>query len=124
MMLTSSLRRPATLKRCRRVRDILFGLLLFFCVSQTLFAQEPSPAPPSKVVLPSDSTLAQQAAAALGRPVTNADIANAIKNSGLSAVDVRAKLQQAGYDPNLADVFFAPGPPSLATPSTSILQAM
>jgi protein involved in polysaccharide export with SLBB domain len=89
-----------------------------------LVAQDPPVQTQPKVLIPSDSVLAQQAAAALGRPVTNADIANAIKTSGLSNGEVRARLQQAGYDPSLADQFFESGLPSPTAPSASILQAM
>lgn len=71
-----------------------------------LSAQQPPVAPPV-VVTPVQPTAAQAAAAALGKPVSNDQIANAIKQSGLSEAQVRAKLQAAGYDPGLADPFFA-----------------
>ena len=98
--------------------------LIALAIPTVLIAQDPPVQTQPKVVIPADSVLAQQAAAALGRPVTNADIANAIKSSGLTAADVRARLQQAGYDPSLADQYFGSGAPSQNAPSASILQAM
>lgn len=45
--------------------------------------------------------------ARLGRPVTNQDVLEAIRRSGLSEQEIRARMQAAGYDPSLADPFFA-----------------
>src|SRR4051812_13706068 len=41
-----------------------------------------------------------------GRAFSNAQIAEAIKNSGLTEAQVRARLQAAGFDPKLADPYF------------------
>ncbi len=45
----------------------------------------------------------------MGKTVSNQEIEDAIRNSGLTEAEVRAKLQAAGYDPNLADPFFKSG---------------
>jgi protein involved in polysaccharide export with SLBB domain len=59
------------------------------------------------VVVPPTRTDAQSAAlAATGRNITNQQIADAIRGSGLSETQVRERLRQAGYDPALADPFF------------------
>jgi polysaccharide export outer membrane protein len=57
---------------------------------------------------PAAGTAAAQAAAArLGRSVSDDEIFQAIRRSGLSEQEVRRRLQSAGYDPSLADPFFA-----------------
>lgn len=43
----------------------------------------------------------------LGRRVTVAEVRSAIERSGLSEQDIRRRLQAAGYDPKLADPFYA-----------------
>jgi polysaccharide export outer membrane protein len=58
---------------------------------------------------PTTRTAAQDAAAAMGRNVTNAEIASAIQRSGLSRSQVRERLAAAGYDASLADPFFTTG---------------
>lgn len=75
--------------------------------------QPPAPSTPS-VTVPAQRTAAQDAAAAMGRQVTNQEIADAIRRSGMSEAQVRARLQQAGYDPKLADPFFSGGDPASA----------
>jgi len=70
-------------------------------------AQQPSKPPTPTVVAPTQRTAAESTATALGKPMTNADIANLIKTSGLSEDQVKARLQAAGYDPSLAEPFFA-----------------
>lgn len=92
-------------------RQLAIGTMLVVG-SARVAAQNPPPSnpPPSQqpiVVVPSGNTAAQQAAAGLGHNVTNEQIANAIAASGLTEAQVRAKLQAAGYDPTLADPFFA-----------------
>jgi protein involved in polysaccharide export with SLBB domain len=66
----------------------------------------PSRVRAQSVVTPATATQAQAVAATLGRSVSNAEIARAIRESGLSADDVRARLRGAGFDPSLADPFF------------------
>lgn len=44
-----------------------------------------------------------------GKTFSNAEIADAIRNSGLTEAQVRARLQAAGFDPNLAAPFFRNG---------------
>jgi protein involved in polysaccharide export with SLBB domain len=79
-------------------------------------AQNPPTAPPTPppttqvpVATPSGRTAAQDAAAAMGKTVTNSQIVDAIKNSGLSEAQVRARLEAAGFDAKLADPFFSAG---------------
>ena len=53
-------------------------------------------------------TAAQRVASTrAGRDVTNAEIADALRRSGLSREEVRSRLVDAGYSPALADPFFA-----------------
>jgi polysaccharide export outer membrane protein len=66
-----------------------------------------APAPPPIVTTPQGNTEAARAAAArAGVPVTNQQIADAIRQSGMTEAQVRARLQAAGYDPAMADPFF------------------
>jgi len=81
----------------------------------------PPPAPTAPVVTPSAPTAAQQAAAAMGKSVSNEQIADAIKNSGMSQQQIQDRLRSAGYDPTLANPFFATqgqaGQPGAAAPT-------
>lgn len=77
-----------------------------------LLSQNPAPSTPAAappVTVPGGRTAAQDAAAAAGKTVTNAEIVEAIKNSGLTEGQVRARLQAAGFDAKLADPFFSTG---------------
>lgn len=87
------------------------------CMCSTLSAQEPpkpppptppvqNPPPPGVIVTPTQPTAAQQAAAAAGKNVSNDQISDAIKKSGLSQDQLRDRLKSAGYDPGLSDPFF------------------
>jgi polysaccharide export outer membrane protein len=123
-MLTIVCPPPLFLRRGTRIVACV-GILVLSTLPESLAAQDPPVRPQGRVVSPvTDSTLAQQASAALGRPVTNADILNAIKSSGLSASEIRSRLQQAGFDPSLADPLLGSATASLSPPSASILQAM
>lgn len=42
----------------------------------------------------------------LGRGVSTAEIIERLRQSGMTRAQVRARLQEAGYDPGLADVYF------------------
>lgn len=65
------------------------------------------------VVTPKSATPAQQAAAVVAaRPISNAELADALRKSGMTQPELRARLQAGGYDPALADPFFAEGPGS------------
>jgi polysaccharide export outer membrane protein len=114
------------------VKHVLRGTCLIFVMSGALMAQNPPPAPPptsppavTPVVTPTQTTAAQQAAqAATGKSVTNDQISDAIKNSGLSQQQIRDRLKAAGYDAGLADPFFtrvgqAAVPPSSEQPAGS-----
>lgn len=71
-------------------------------------AQAAPPPPPPPAAQPPVQTSAQQAAqAASGRAVSNQEISDAIRRSGLSQAEIRAQLQAKGYDPGMADPFFA-----------------
>lgn len=99
-----------------------FVIALCASVTLPLSAQNPPPAPPvAPVVVPTAPTAAQQAAAGMGKDVSNQQIADAIKKSGMNESQIREKLKSAGYDPSLADPFFArvgqPGQPSAQTPT-------
>ena len=98
-------------------RSGLVLLLVFPCVSRAAIAQNPPPPPPDTVpvvVTPAQQTAAQRAAAALGRQVSNEQIAEAIRRSGLNERQIRDRLRSAGYDPSLADAYFAAPAPVAA----------
>jgi polysaccharide export outer membrane protein len=97
-------------------RRVVGASALVMLAASVLTAQE--------VVVPQTRTPAQDAAAGLGKTVSNSDIATAIKSSGLSEADVRAKLQKAGFDSKLADPFFVPGAPPVALAPKSAIEAM
>ena len=42
----------------------------------------------------------------LGRDVTQSEILERLRNSGMTRSQIRARLQQLGYDPSLADRYF------------------
>jgi polysaccharide biosynthesis/export protein len=98
----------------RGVLSVLIGAVLACTQVSPAGAQQvlpsgPPPTTPSgpEVIVPSGRTPAQDAARSAGRPVTNEQIAEAIRRSGLNRAQVRARLQQSGYDPNLAEPFFS-----------------
>ncbi|HVT39195.1 MAG TPA: SLBB domain-containing protein, partial [Gemmatimonadaceae bacterium] len=95
----------------RSPRGLGAALLLPLFTASVAFAQNPPPTPPDTipraVVTPTQPTAAQQAAAALGRPASNEQIADAIRRSGLTEQQIRDRLRSAGYDPALADAYFA-----------------
>ncbi len=78
-------------------------------LSSFLAAQNPPPAPAAPVVVPTGQTAAQAAAAGMGRSVSNEQIAEAIRRSGLSREQLQRRLEAAGYDPALASPFFFEG---------------
>ena len=87
-----------------------FGLAIAsFVFALPLAAQNPPAAPPTAVVVPAGQTPAQAAAAAMGRNVSNDQIAEAIRKSGLSREQLQKRLEAAGYDTSLASPFFAGG---------------
>lgn len=49
--------------------------------------------------------LKQQAEQLLGRPISNQEILQRIRQSGLTPDQIRNRLQQAGYSPNAADAY-------------------
>lgn len=59
--------------------------------------------------VPDTSAAARAASERLGRPVSNREILDAIRRSGLSQQEIRARLQARGLDPSLTDPFFRPG---------------
>lgn len=92
---------------------VLPGVLATTVAAAPLMAQGGAPPPPTPrggaptVVIPTTSTAAQDAASrALGRRVSNEEIAGLLTRSGLSESQVRVRLEQAGYDGRLAEPFF------------------
>ena len=86
-------------------RATLIAAVSFVC-ALPLMAQNPAG---GGVVVPSGQTAAQAAAQAMGRNVSNDEIAAAIRNSGLSKTQLMDKLKAAGYDTSLASPFFGGG---------------
>jgi polysaccharide export outer membrane protein len=88
-----------------------FGIAIVFgAVGASLSAQTPQTPRSSTTSSPGSTTAAQDAARArLGRPVSNQEIAEALRNSGLSPDQVRARLRAGGYDTTLADPYLRPG---------------
>lgn len=89
-------------------------------------AQNPTAPPPTApgapVVVPTAPTAAQQAAAGMGKNVSNEQIADAIKNSGMTQQQIQERLKSAGYDPSLANPFFGgqqAGAPGVAAPTSA-----
>jgi polysaccharide export outer membrane protein len=85
------------------------ALALALGVSEALAAQNPPPTPPVQppVTTPAQPTAAQQAAqAATGKTVSNEQISDAIRQSGLTQAQIQQRLRAAGYDPALANPFF------------------
>ncbi|NUP72446.1 MAG: hypothetical protein HOQ17_05565 [Gemmatimonadaceae bacterium] len=103
---------------------VLVGL--FAGVSGRLSAQA-VPAPRGatpvgpEVVVPRGRTAAQDAARGMGRSVTNEQIAEAIRRSGLTPEQIRTRLQQSGHDSTLADPFFRATIPS---PNTEVAPSL
>jgi polysaccharide biosynthesis/export protein len=81
--------------------------MVSFVLCLPLAAQNPPAPPPAPVVVPTAPTAAQAAAAGMGKTISNDQIADAIKKSGLSQAQVQERLKSAGYDPSLASPFFA-----------------
>ncbi|MBU6367807.1 MAG: SLBB domain-containing protein [Gemmatimonadetes bacterium] len=61
-----------------------------------------------------------------GRSVSNQEIVDALRRSGMSQAEVRAQLQARGYDPSLADPYFsgASGAPSATADFVQALQSI
>jgi len=94
-------------------------LIGFACISSPVGAQKTRP----------DSVAAQRALEQkLGRPVSAAEIIERLRQSGMTRAQVRARLQQAGYDPSLADSYFDTlergGDPPTGQPSGTFLDAL
>jgi len=64
---------------------------------------------PVSTIAQNPSSTATQQVGVSGRTYSNAEIAETIRNSGLTEAQVRARLQAAGFDPNLATPFFQNG---------------
>lgn len=85
----------------RALASALIAILANAAVSDVQ-AQQPSTRPS-----PSQQEVSDSLSARLGRRVSTSEIEAAIQRSGLSEQDIRRRLQAAGYDPALADPFFA-----------------
>src|SRR5688572_2152369 len=51
-------------------------------------------------------SLRREAEQRLGRSISNQEVIDRIRQSGMSRSQARTRLQQLGYDPALADVYF------------------
>lgn len=101
----------------KRSRAVWFAVAVM-AVPASLVAQNPTPPPAAPVVTPTGQTAAQAAAqAATGRSVSNDQIVQALRSSGMSPQQVRQRLRAAGYDTTLADPYFGGG--STATQGAS-----
>ena len=83
------------------------------CASTGVSAQvtgTPQPRPSSEQQergsTPDTAAIRRRAEQQLGRNISQADIIEQLRSSGMSRAQVRARLQQAGYDPSLADQYF------------------
>src|SRR5260370_15228269 len=110
----------------KKFRLLLAALFLIPVIAQ---AQRVRPDTTKQKSDTSKKTAAGVASAYLGRPVSNDDIAKALKNSGLTQQQVRDRLKGLGYDQALADPFFtkemagAPEVPDKA-PSNDFVRAL
>ncbi len=95
------------------------SLLAAVMVSVALPLAAQNPAPASAVIAPSGQTAAQAAAQAMGRNVSNDEIAAAIRKSGLNKDQLQAKLKEAGYDTSLATPFFGGNATTRSATATS-----
>src|SRR5690349_9018604 len=62
-----------------------------------------------------------------GKPVSGQEVSDAILQSGLTAQEIRQRLQAAGYDPRLADVYLNGSPASQSAqsqPSAAFIEAL
>jgi polysaccharide export outer membrane protein len=108
-----------------RTRRSSCGMLLFVVAMNVAGAQVTPPRPPGEpVVVPTSRTAAQDAAAAMGKQVSNAEIANLIKSSGLTEAQIRTRLQQAGYDPKMVDPFYSAEPTAPGLASSALVRAL
>src|SRR4051812_48864936 len=78
----------------------------------------------AEIVVPPGRTAAQEAAKGMGHSVSNEQIAEAIRRSGLTQEQIRARLQQSGRDPSLADAFFGVGTVPSPAVAASLAGAM
>lgn len=76
-------------------------------VPATASQQQPSTQGQGTVIVPTTHTAAQDQAAAMGKLLTNDQIAALIRRSGLSLSQLHAKLKAAGLDTTTVDPFFA-----------------
>lgn len=109
--------------------DILVDRVRFFLiVTLAVFLPEAASAQQQPQRPPSEQAAADSLSARLGRAVTPDEVRQAILRSGLSEQEIRSRLQAGGYDPGLADPFFAaPGDTAFrATPqqASGFVQAL
>lgn len=100
------------------------AVVLLVAAPAVLWAQNPIPVPPPNPTpaapkpvtpttglpaTPTEKTAAQEAAEArLGRPVSNQQIVDIIRRSGMTQQEIKSRLQASGYNASLADPFFVP----------------
>ncbi len=84
----------------RLLKSALFALLCSAIAASGAFAQLPTGTPTDT------SQLRQAAEARLGQPLSQAEILDRLRQSGMTRAQARARLQQLGYDPSLADQYY------------------
>ncbi len=93
--------------QCMRPRTIALAIVLAALLAPAGLAAQQRDTIRGRRPAATDTAAARRAAQqALGRDVSQADIIERLRQSGLSRAQVRARLQQAGYDPTLADRYF------------------
>lgn len=107
-----------------------YGVLLGALLPSFAAGQNPPARLPDSVATSSQQSAAQQATAAIGKPVTSDQIATALRQSGLTERQVKDRLRAAGYDTTLANPFFGSGqspatsPTSGNTPTSTFVAAL
>src|SRR5690554_3482660 len=95
----------------RRVRSAPARIMVMIVVAGAFAApaagQQQRGQPPARAAAPRDSAaIAREIERRLGPGITQQEIVERLRRSGLSRSQVRARLQQMGYDPGLADPYF------------------
>src|SRR5690606_26059822 len=89
---------PITVQRTSMMKAALGALMAVVLMTQGTSAQRPTQ---------TDTAAARRLAEQrLGRSVSQSEIMERLRQSGLTRAQARARLQQAGYDPGLADQYF------------------
>ena len=92
-------------------KSLLFSFATALCLTTVAGLEAQDPRPPigstGRPITAADSIALRKAAAAkLGQSVSQADMIEALRKSGLSRAEVRTRLRMQGFDPALADRYF------------------